>query len=63
MLIVLVPRSNVSVRLCGDIKVTKNSDLQIDKYSISKLEEFLAVLKKVLSLTYPQVHVSATVVT
>ena len=47
MLIITVPKPNVSVRLCGDIKVTNNSDLQIDKHSILKLENLLAVLKKV----------------
>ena len=46
MLIITVPKPNVSVRLCCNIKVMINLDLQIDKHSIPKLEELLAVLKK-----------------
>lgn len=44
MPIVQVPKSDGSVRICGDCKVTINPVLQVDKHPIPKLENLLTVL-------------------
>ena len=40
--IVPVVKSNGSIRICGDFKVTLNPQIMVDKYPIPKIEEMLA---------------------
>ena len=40
--IVVVPKPDGAIRLCGDYKTTVNPALKIDKYPISKIEDIFA---------------------
>ena len=42
--IVLVPKSNGQLRLCGDYKVTIHLHLKVDEYLLPKLEDFFTTL-------------------
>ncbi|XP_021359256.1 uncharacterized protein K02A2.6-like [Mizuhopecten yessoensis] len=42
--IVVVPKKDSSIRICGDFKVTVNSMLQVDKYPLPKIEDIFANL-------------------
>ena len=42
--IVLIPKKDNSVRICGDFKVTVNLNLQIDQYPIPKIDDIFANL-------------------
>lgn len=44
--IVVVPKTDGSVRICGDFKVTVNPQLEIERYPIPRMEELLFKLNK-----------------
>ena len=44
--IVLVPKTDGTVRICGDLRLTENPALKIDKYHLSRVEDILAALGK-----------------
>lgn len=44
--IVPVLKSDQSVRICGDFKVTVNRASRVDKYPIPKIEDLLATLAR-----------------
>ena len=42
--IVVIPKKDNSVRICGDFKVTLNPNLQIDQYPLPKIDDIFANL-------------------
>ena len=63
--VVVVPKADRTVRLCGDYKVSLTPALGVDKYPLPKLEDMLASLadgsgfsKVDLSTAYLQLEVS-----
>ena len=42
--IVVVPKTNDSVRICGDFKVTINHQMKVDQYPLPKIQDILSNL-------------------
>ena len=42
--LVVVPKGDGTVRLCGDFKVSVNSALRVDHYPLPKVEDIFATL-------------------
>ena len=64
--IVLVPKSDGGIRICGDYKVTINPELKVDQYPVPMAEDLFATLaggkafsKLDLSQAYQQVKLEA----
>ena len=45
-LLVLVPTSDGSIRLCGDYKLTVNSSLKVDAYPLPNPEDFCNTIRR-----------------
>ena len=50
--IIVVPKGDDCLRVCGDYKVTINSTLVVDKYSLLKPEDLMAQWTKVLQTCF-----------